>query len=200
MKTPDILNKEKFKEIYINEQFRNEVAYAHQCCDKNGNFLYLSTTSYPNRYKVTKVQQKEALKLIEKTKKIVIKENEGKLLFVGMGGLYAERYEGDICNYRIRTEFININGHKFFIELTSTHNREMKVDHAIDRDLEEKEAKNREQNYNNFKNLERKIFPLYSKSEIIALVNSNFQCNFKELIVDNYNLCTDDFICISPKK
>jgi hypothetical protein len=227
MKSQAVLTEEKFQEIYSNEKFRNEVAFAHSCLDSNNNFMYKQTCSYPTRYIVEEWQIVEAKKERNRRKKEVIKQNENTLIFVGMGLTY-EGAEDDPCNYRIRTEILNPEGKRYFIELGPG----MRCDHAVDRDMEEKynskvyefsqkarkerESKNfkketfyrekvREylkQPYYNFKGIERKSGYLgaYTKTNIIKLVNDTFDCNFKTMIVDNYNLSTDDFKSISPKK
>ena len=59
---PITLTNEKLKEIYISEKFRNEVAFAHSCLDKDSVFKYKSTCSYPIRYIVTEAQILEAKK------------------------------------------------------------------------------------------------------------------------------------------
>ena len=224
------LTNEKFQEIFSNPEFRNEVAYAHQCCDKDGKFKHYSTCSYPVRYIVTKAQINEAKGLIEFDKKArqnFIKHNPEVLVFVGMGCTYAPRFEGDLCNHRIRTEFKNMEGHSYFIEVGTGRGQEMRVDHSIDRDLEiehdsnlerlskemEKvkyrstewfklhEAKERwwKQPYNNFANLERGAYGDYTKKNLLRIINNNFNCAFEEIEVDNFTLTTDDFVCESPK-
>lgn len=122
-------------------------------------------------------------------------------MFVGMGGNYSERYPGDLCNHRIRTEFKNAFGRLFFIELGTGTGTEMRIDHSIDRTRENElnGNPNRQSEFYNYKRLERqKDMPIYTKENILALVNKNFDCKFKEIIVDNYNVTQDDYISISP--
>lgn len=228
METTIILTSEKFHEIYSNEEFRNQVAYAHGYSKNNGESGMI-TCSYPTQYIVTEEQIKEATSEIERAKKVLVKANKNNLMFVGMGSNYAPRYNGDVCNHRIRTEFKNSRGHHFFIEVGTASNNEMRVDHSIDRELEKaynnkleeihKEMKifkqcSREwhelrdkateylnQPYYNYKNLERNKFEIkYTLQNVLEFVNRHFDCNFKEIIIDNYNVSTDDYISISPSK
>lgn len=227
------LTEEKFQEIYKSEKFRNEVASAHWQCDKGGRKLHKITCSYPITYKVTEGQVKEAQEELKRAIKKAAKENTYKLLFIGMGSEYSPRYEDDVCNFRIRTEFLNPEGKRFFIEFGTGRNEgDLRIDHAIDRDLEIKmnekaseyiklanEARKNmnfqketfyrnevnkwmEQPYNNYKGLEHSAQYLgkYTKENLLKIVNENFGCNFKELVIDNYNLSCDGVICESPKQ
>ena len=132
------LTAEKFAEIYTDESFRNTVAFAHQSCKANGEFIHFKTCSYTIEYIVTESQIKEAEKERQRAKGQTVKDNAGKLMFVGMGCTYAPRYEDDVCNHRIRTEFTNKKGHRYFVEFGTGTATQIRVDHSIDRDLEDK--------------------------------------------------------------
>jgi hypothetical protein len=69
-------------------------------------------------------------------KKKAIENIGNKLVFVGMGCQYKERYEDDVCNHRIRTEIINPNGRRFFIEVGTWGAELMRIDFVVDRDQE----------------------------------------------------------------
>ncbi len=223
------LTPEKFQEIYTNEQFRNQVATAHSCCDKGGVHKFWKTCSYPIEYVVTEVQKAFAKEECQRAKKQAIKDNKGKLMFVGMGCTYDERYPDDVCNHRIRTEFVNSKGHKFFIEFGTGNKDQMRIDHAVDRVMENEygekvndlykklepveryskqwyaikdEIKTYQgQPYYNYKGLEHmKDMPQYTKANVLEIVNSYFDCKFSEIVIDNYNVSTDDYTSVSPKK
>ena len=198
------ITQEKFNEIYTNEKFRNEVAHAHGCLDKYGKFKYYSTCSYPQRYIVSEEQIKIAKELKEKARKETLEKNKNKLVFVGMGCTYTkEEINNDVGNYRIRTEFLNSKGEKFFIELgMDRYYKKIRCDYSINRDLEDKynSDTNQQSKFYNCKGLERNNgLGEYTKSNILKLVNKYFDCNFKEVIIDNYNLSCDGVICESPK-
>lgn len=131
---------EEFKGIYTNEKLRNEVANAHGCYGSDKNFKYYGTCTYPNnmRRAVSREQIEEARRLKEVARWETLKKNRNSLLFVGMGMNYDPRYEGDVCNHRIRTEFLNDSGQLIFVEFGTGRGEEMRCDHSIDRNLERK--------------------------------------------------------------
>ncbi len=188
------LTDEKFQDIYTDEKFRNQVAFAHGCYTADKKFKHLKTCSYPVDYIVTE-EQKNTAEIERQRAKNEAKENLGnKLVLVGMGSEYASRYEGDICNYRVRTYFLNKFGTKCFIEVGTGRNPvEMRVDHAIFKvDSDDKK--------NNYQGLERRDnYPKYTLENLLNFVNSNFDCNFSEIEIDQHTLSPDEFICVSPK-
>jgi hypothetical protein len=224
------LTADKLKEIYTNEEFRNGVAYAHQCCDQHGNFKHFETCTYPVRFIVTVEQIEEAKREIETAKAKLLKymiSNPSVFMFVGMGCKYPERYADDLCNHRIRAEFKNAVGHKYFIEVGTAQGDKMRVDHSVDRDLEEQmnnrlialfEERDRvkqysaawhkccelinenlKQPYYNFAGLERGMYAEYTKTKLLKMINEKFGCFFTSIEVDNHTLTTDDYSNISPK-
>jgi hypothetical protein len=196
------LDKETFKQIYSNEKLRNAVAYAHSVCKSNGEEEYKKALMYPISYKVTDYQIKKANELINKRQKEVLKENKHNLLFVGMGMEFNPTIPDGIGNYRIRTEFLNADGIRCFIEVGTGKDNNLRVDFAIynycegdKMSIKEKDAK---QKYN-YKNLERETPSLkYTYENVLNLVNKNFNCNFKNIVVDYYNLSCSGVICESP--
>jgi hypothetical protein len=200
MENLQVLTEEKFLEIYTNEKLRNAVAYAHICNDSKGNFLHRKALMFPISYKVTNEQVEAANIELNKAKEKAKVENIGKLVFIGMGMEYPERYPNDVCNHRVRGEFINKYGKKYFIEFgTGRITGEMRIDHSIDRDLEEQNKDKSKQQYNNCKDLERrKFYPKYTKTDILELINKEFDCNFKEVVIDNYTLSPNEIISVSP--
>ena len=201
------LTDEGLKEIYTNEKFRNEVAYAHQCCKSTGEFMYKKTCGYPKEYIVTDEQIAEAEKELARAKKETLKKHKKDLLFVGMGMTYET--DTDIGNYRIRTEFLNAKGHKFFVELGSTCDHlYTRCDHSIDRDLEEIHDKQsnahlHQSDFYNYAGLERNnILSIlrYTPENILNLVNKIFDCKFKRIVIDNYSCSCNGLMCESPKK
>lgn len=218
------LSDAKFQEIYTNEKFRNEVAHACKNCDKYGQFKYYKTASYPKSWIVTpeQIELAKAEKERSKAEKIANLQ-KGALVFVGMGMDYESRFDGDICNHRIRTEFKNKVGHRFFIEVGTGRGNNMRCDHAIDRDLEDQyetklneifeklktvkegsvewhglmseRGKYMEQPYNNYRDVERMTIGVYSQLSLLGLINEKFDCDYTDVVVDEYTLTTDDFTC-----
>lgn len=126
------LTEDQFKEIYTSESFRNGVAFAVKCCDKHGNFKHYRTNSYPEVWTVTtdQIELAEAERIRSKAEKVA-NLKKGVLVFVGMGMSYEARFEGDICNHRIRTTFKDNEGHTYFIELCRNGRKEDKLNDFV---------------------------------------------------------------------
>ncbi len=225
MKTTIELTEEKFQEIYSNEEFRNQVAFASNCMDKYEKHVNYKTNSYPVEYIVSEDQIKKASEERERAKKEKISNMKaGELVFVGMGITYKECFPGDVCNHRIRTEFKNKTGHHYFVEILSSERKYFCFDYSIDRDLEKeyyikiREAYNKraecergteayiecdndimkysEEPYNYAFNLGHNRINLdYTLDNILKIINETFDCDYKTASVDQYTLRCDDFIC-----
>jgi len=198
------LTDDKFQDIYKSEKFRNEIAYAHGYAERSGTVLYKMTCSYPVTYThISEEQIKEAKTLIDKIAIEVLKENKEKLLFVGMGMNYEPRYKDDVCNHRIRTEFKNAQGKTYFIEVGTGKGDSMRIDFSIDRDKQEElnDSHDRQGEFYNYRGLEyRKDSVKFTLKNVLNLVNREFNCNFKEIVIDYYNISCDGVLCESPKK
>lgn len=224
MRTEQVLQDEKFQEIYTDEKLRNAVAFAHGCSDKYGKHLHHKALMYPDEYIVSKDQIQEAKNELERGKAEKVKNMKaGQLVFVGMGMEYKSRFDGDLCNHRIRTYFKNDEGRCFFIEVGTGKANEMWCDHSIDVDLENKHSQKLDENYNerkkekkgsdrymwlmdnrekwlkqpynNFGGIEHAKLGIYSKENLLKIINDVFGCSYSEIEVDNYTLRTEDFIC-----
>ena len=217
----ETLNENDFKKIYSDEKFRNEVAFASNCCDKHGDHLYFKAF-YPISYIITDEQKNEALKELDRAKKELISNyKKGELIFKAMGGDF-ESGHSDIGNHRIRANFKNKEGRSFFIELLSSK-KGFYCDFSIDKDLEGgynkklsecydemekvgrfspewerldiKRNKYLEQPYYNAFGIEHKSFDCdFTKENVLKLVNDTFNCSYNTLRVDRYTLSPDD-IC-----
>ena len=192
-----MMDNEKFKEINKDEELRNAVAFAHSCYDDKDNFLHKKALMYPISYKVTQEQIKKAKELRDKKQIEVLRENKNNLLFVGMGTEFQPTIKGGLSNHRIRTRFLNSDGIDCFIEVGTGREDNLRIDHALFNPNNETD----ENKYNNHNLLETKTPALkYTYENVLKLVNQNFNCKFKKLIVDNYNISCDGVICESPKE
>lgn len=201
MENLQLMTHEIMQGIYSSEKFRNAVAYAHGCYTSDMKFKHFKAMDYPRNYIVTPEQIEEAKKEKERAKVELLKTLGNKLVFVGMGMTYESKYEGDPCNHRIRTEIINNKGIRFFIEIGTGYNgMKMRVDHSINRTIQDSynDSVNHQGKFYNWANLERRSdLPDYTIQNIIEMVNRAYDCNFTEMIVDNYNLTTEDYISTS---
>lgn len=203
------LTAEKFKEIYSIEKFRNEIAYAHDHLDSNSNFKYKATCSWPVKYIVTNKQIEEAKKELDRKTKEIQEKHKNDLLFVGMGCAYDTDIE--IGNHRIRTEFLNSEGLQIFVEFSkSCKLKENGIGsfvctHSVNRskEIKLKSSFDRQGEYYNFEGLEQDgglKYMDYTRQTILELVNRIFNCKFKNIIIDNYNIRCDGIVCESPKE
>lgn len=193
------LNKQTFKQIHNNEKLRNAVAFAYSCYNSDMKFEYKKALMYPISYKVTDEQIKKAVSLRLKRQKEVLKENKNNLLFVGMGMEFKPTFKDGVGNHRIRTEFLNKNGVKCFIEVGTGKEDFLRVDFAI-YNYGTKDKLGRDSYKYNYKELEHKTPALkYTYENVLNLVNKYFNCNFKKMVVDYYNIRCDGLMCKSPK-
>ena len=221
----DLLN-----QLGTNERFTREVNFSHSVCNAQSVHQFYCTMYGGKRYKTTLEQKEQAQKLYEANKQRVIKNVGNKLVFVGMGCEYVARYPDDVCNHRIRTEIVNPQGRRFFIEVGTWGVELMRIDHVVDRDQEKEynikaqecrgkiEAaggfwrvgkgddlyteydKYMQQPYYWYKHEQWKdLKTKYTNENVLKLVNSLFDCNFIEMVVDYDHLTTDDYTSISPK-
>ncbi len=189
---------EKFREIYSNKKLRNTVAYAHARYDSNVEFKYYKALCYPKEYIVSQEQINEAKKVLQDDKNKILNSLNNDLVFVGMGMTYDKRFDDDVCNHRIRTSFVNVKNKKCFIEFSRRDKDNCTYSFSVDFAIINYETKEEEYNY---RNLEREQFTeKYTKENLLKIVNEYFDCNFKELKIDNYTLSPNDFVCVSPKK
>lgn len=178
-----------------NPKLRNQVAYAHKHFDSNGNFKYFATCSYPTKYIVTPEQIESAKAILKSQKENTIKNIGNKLIFVGMGMNYEERYNGDPANHRIRTEILAPDGNQYFIEVGTAKGNDMRIDFSILRIKKEKS-----EDVYNYRLQQGSTTIKYTLQNILNLVNRTYGCHFTEIDVDRYTLNTSDYISTSPKK
>lgn len=205
------------------------IACAHNYQASNNSALQKVANFYPNKYIVTDDQVSEAKRLLKEAKINTLIKHKNDLLFCSMGMGYEARFEDDVCNHRIRTEFLNKNGKRFFVEFGTGLNENLRCDHSIDRDLEIEFEQKRIEAYANRDKLERKTdewykadlivqkynqqpFHNYSGLErltdqikytnqnILEIVNKTFDCEFKSIVISDLIHPNDrDIICFSPK-
>ena len=139
---------ELLEQLGTNEKLTREVNYSHGVSDKFSNHLFYCTMYAGKRYKTTLEQKQQAEKLYQVNKQKVIDNIGNKLVFVGMGMEYAAKYEDDVCNHRVRTEIVNPQGRRFFIEVGTGRGENMHIHHVVDRD-QENEYSEKAQYYRN---------------------------------------------------
>ncbi len=218
------LTDKEFQRIYTDKGFRNQVAFAHSCCDARGEHQYYNSFTH----KVTEEQKAKAEEERQRARKEAAAKIGNKLILIGMGHDYPARFEGDVCNFRVRTSLVNPKGRKFFIEVSKGVRRDMAVDFSIDLDMKKVYSDNLDKAFDNrnahpYNSKEWKHWHAesekwrnqpyywntgiaktqtdlnYSLKSILQLVNETYECFFTEIEVDEYDLREEDFICVSPK-
>ena len=114
-----------------------EMAHAHSCCNEGGKHLHYCTMYKGKRYITSEEQREQAGRAYAINKAAAVAAIGEKLVFVGMGMNYESRYEDDVCNHRIRTEIVNPEGRRFFIEVCTGRGENMHITHVVDRDQED---------------------------------------------------------------
>lgn len=231
METIEILTDEHFQKIYSDPKFRNEVAFACKNCNSTGNFKYWATASYPKQYIVTEEQMEIAKHERDKANISLREKYKNDLLFKGMGSEFIPRWEDDVTNYRFRTWFKNRHGISFFIEIMPARDNGLFIDGATNLDDEKEFRNKLNKIFDEqiqFKKSTEKYWQLsnqiiefrknepthnYSnicrdqrgykctQSDIVKLINEVFECDFKRMIIDEYDLILgneDDILCFSP--
>lgn len=176
------------REIYSNPEFRNQVAYAHGVYKHSTDTepMQRITCSYPVTYIVTLEQITEASKELERAKGETISNNRGKLVLIGMGSLQKENPEL-MNNHRVRGYFVNLEGKRCFVEFIKgreSHQHAECVmlypDHAMIEGVGI--------------GAERKNCGRYTEANALRFVNRFFGCDFKEIVIDNFDLSPDEII------
>lgn len=222
--------------LETNKELRNSIASAHRCYTKDFTFKYYKALYYPIDYIVTEQQIEFARQIKEKAIQEALKQNKGIITFINMAMSFKNEI-GYIDSYRMRCYFYNNYGKQFFLEVgVSLDKKIMRIDHAIDKDMElewstkqintfraYKEANKKKnyislktsteeelreinkeidlckaeymkysnkQPYNNYKGLERNNTNVleYTNDCLLNLINNEFDCSFKELRIDHYDL------------
>ena len=135
------LTGEKFQEIYTNEELLRNISTAYGCYDSSHQLKHFKAFGiYPDAYIVTQQQIDLAKQEFERLKaEKMANLKAGELVFISMGMDYEARFEGDICNHRIRTTFKNNEGHTYFVEFCKNGRKGDKLndfvcDFSIDED------------------------------------------------------------------
>lgn len=219
-------------QIGVAEKITHEFAFAHKVEDKYGILKHYCAMVYPDNYIVNEAQKQFAQKEYNRMKKEKLATIANKLVFVGRGSSYAERYEDDVCNHRISTNIRNPQGRNFYIEVgPNAQGNKMHFSYVIDLDMQREYEEKRHEYYEKIKSMggfskvsqndpvmiayekygnqpyywykKDEWYSLkidYTKSNLIAVVNSLFDCHFTEMEVSEYLIRDEDYASISPKK
>lgn len=203
------LTTEEYNKYKDDERFIHNIYYAVSCCDEHGKLKYKKAmTKYTKADKdfiVSDEQIKIGKEEYNRRKQEIINNIKvNDLVFVGMGMDFKPINNKHIGNHRIRTYFKNNDGVLCFVEFGTAVNKNfMRCDHALfnteknnTRTIKERDAK------------EKRVYLLeslkcgskaYTKKNILKLINSNFNTNFKNVRIYSYFINTEDYNSISQK-
>ena len=187
-----ILTDQKFSEIFTDISFCQQVANAHVCTDKNGVFKHLKTCSYPTEYIVTDEQKNAAIEEFNKQReKRISVLQKNTIYFIGMGMNFEKNDFSDVENFRIRTKIQNAKG-CYFVEFSGDNRQEaFFCHHSIYYPSGFNNEEKRDEQ-NNYKGLECQTLKGYNKENILNIVNNIFDCNFKNIEIDQILLSSDN--------
>lgn len=202
MKQLEILSTELFNTLTVSDKWINAIQYAVGCYDENQKFKYFRACSYPVEYIVNEEQIKQAREIANDRKRNIlenIKAND--LVFVAMGGDYSGA-KNDVCNHRIRCNFTNSNGKRFFIEIIKCRECGFFIEFSIDLDKQEENEKKRikAQTEYNAMGVERQLINKpFTWANVLAFINNTYNCCYTNAKLIRYFVRCEDFIntCVS---
>ena len=187
---PKTLTHHELMESLADEKRRNEIAFAHVCCDRLHKPLHRKTCSYPShRERIVTQEQIAVAAAVREAARVEVldKGKNGTLLFVGMGMERGDCKAGECANYRFRTRLLNKDGESLFVEFSHVRERGMCkpvrgfiIDHCF-------KGSDSNSNAGNYRSNEGKEIGKMEEN-ILAFVNIHLGCNFKEMLIDSYNL------------
>lgn len=189
------LSDEKFNEIYTDDRFLHDCAFPVDCCDSRGFHKYYRTCTYPIEYIITEEQIAAAKVEFARRKQAFLDGyRKGTLVLVCMGMDYESQHPDGIGNHRVRGDFKNSEGHHYFVEFCrgiSKWDENFHCTFSVDMEMEDDGM----HNYNIF-GLQRRNFGImpFTKNSLLEIVNSTFGCNYRELVLAEWLINTDDII------
>lgn len=200
MKQLEILSAEKFNTLTVSDKLVNAIQSPVKCYDNNSNFKYFRTCSYPVEYIVSEEHIRQAREIAEERKRHIlenIKAND--LVFVAMGCDYSGTPE-DVCNHRIRCNFKNIDGKRFFVEILKGCKDGFYFDFSIDLDKQEENEKKRikepfyPQTEYNAKGVEKTLINKpFTWDNVLSFINETYNCCYTNARLIRYFVRCEDF-------
>ena len=131
--TRKTITEEQFRELLLQDEWIHRFANPVRRYDRDGRYLGMHTCSYPVEYEVRPVWEQEARALAAgRRQELLSSLKKGDLAFVAMGGDCGSSVPDDVCNHRIRCNFRNSAGGRYFIEFIRSADGGFYVDSAID--------------------------------------------------------------------
>jgi len=190
-----LLDNTTFENLIKEDYWIRCIAQPVACCDQYGKFKHYRTCSYPDEYIVTPEQIEQAKTEYQRRHREELESLQpGILAFVTMGMDFDVKLDNSPNNHRIRCNFYNSKGHKYFIELTSTMDKKHYfVDFSVDVDLEEQRKGTFIQDYYNACGLTRAVKIPATWPAILQLVNHAYKCNYTTGKLFKYFISPDEY-------
>ena len=207
MNRQEVMTNEMFEELIKQDKWIREIGRPVKCCDQYGNFKHYRTCTYPTEYIVSEEQVRMASEHYQRRHDEVLAGiKNGELVFRAMGGDYPARFEGDVCNHRMRCYFKNSAGRTWFVELLKTSEfweKEYKADFNYDFAFEVIDGKDHYEIHPPFpvvehegrKFLDRRIYKPFTWENVLEEINTRFGCNYSSARLENYFVSWDEWVC-----
>lgn len=211
------MSNEVFEKLIKEDYWIAHMATPVNCCDKGGRHTHWRTCSYPDEYIINEEQIKVAKREYKRRHDEELANiKQGDLCFVAMGMDFNPTMEGEVGNHRMRAEFKNRSGRRFFIEFTlCMDNKNFYVDFSIDRDLQaqrEREAKehyeaqkllprNKQtwhedpQDYYDAMDVTRSTLVAATWDAVLDFVNKTYGCDYKRTKLFRNFVCCEEYVC-----
>ena len=221
----------EFSQIFSDAKLRNAIVFAHKSYDSGMKFIGFVALGGLDRYLVTSEQIEKAKQFYEEAKRQTFEQHKNDLIFCGMGCDYDAQYDDDVCNHRIWTQFENSKGKHYLLEFQHTNDYNLYLSAFCDFDAEEeynnqwealrvqrdeyrprddrwKEINKEMQElglkfaFNSHPLMKERLEFKYTQTNILLLVNREFDCNFNNIVIDLYNIHPSDkkIFCYSPTR
>lgn len=219
-KTP---NEVLINQIGKDPEITKAIAMAHKVCDYRGHFQHYCALLYPDRYKVDKVLKNYAMGMYQHMKAAIeIEDNTLYFVAMGCDyeARYTDdvcnhRIRTEIVNPSGRNFFIEVGtwgegsmsiDHVIDRDMEEEYNKEAAKYRSLINErggfwkhgegslLYEQYQKYQEQPYHWYKKeIWHDLKIKYTNENILKLVNTLFECNFNEIVIDRYFLTQDDY-------
>ena len=207
MRDQRTMSDELFAELIQQDEWIQAIALPVKCCTREGHFRHYCTCSYPTEYIVSEEQVRIAAEHYQRRHDEVLSNiKKGELVFRAMGCDYPSRFEGDVCNHRMRCYFKNSAGRTWFVELLRSAERwekEKGEGFYYDFAHEVIDGKSHYEihppfpiyEYNGRKFLNRSICKLFTWENVLEEINTRFGCNYTSARLENYFVTCDEWVC-----
>lgn len=189
------LTKEEFNELINVDKFIHAMRFPVACLDSNHKFKHYRTCTYPIEYIITPEQIAQATdKYYQRHDDIIDNIKVGDLVFKGMGCDYPARFDGDVCNHRIRCYFKNNDDITYFIEILKCGEHFEKKGYGFSFNFNHVVKEDGEHSY--YENvLTRDAIQLpFTKDNVLKVINEKFNASYTNMRVENYFITADEYI------